>query len=361
MNRNDCVATGERVNEDPVRWVMDSSLLNFAVPAAHPFTGLPLKGYLHARRNLAFEAMHFPLGFPVRILSNSPRVLDAASESWSCFTPAFHGQPLEVLFDVRPGVQSGDSLPPAPSHTVKGSLIVQVSDVDNFFIADMRMGRAMGRVTPVAAGSSRYLRYHVLEAAVLCLIATTRAVPVHAACVEVCGRGILLCADSGEGKSTLAYAGARAGWTYVTDDATYIPMHREDRMAIGNCHRIRFRPSGAELFPELAGRPLTPRAAGKPSVEVPTSEWPWVTTATSTRIDHVIFLNRRYADTHELIPVRDSAVWPWFTQHLMSPPETRPTQEAALAGLLSAGVFELRYSDLDWAVDRINQLARKGH
>jgi len=361
MNRNDRVAVSERVNDDPVRWVMDSSLLNLAVPAAQTLSGLPLQGYLHARRNLACEAMLFPLGFPVRILSNSPRVLEAADESWGAFKPAFHGQPLEILLDVRPGAGSGDSLPPAPSHMVKGSLIVQVADVDNFFIADMSMGRAIGRITPVAAGNSRYLRYHILEAAVLCLIATTRAVPVHAACVEVCGRGVLLCADSGEGKSTLAYAGARAGWTFVTDDATYIPMYREDRMAIGNCHRIRFRPSGAELFPEIAGHPLTPRAAGKPTIEVRTSEWPWVTTANATRIDHVIFLNRRYADTHELIPARDSAVWPWFTQHLMSPPETRPAQEAVLARLLGTGVFELRYSNLEWAIDRITQLARKGH
>jgi hypothetical protein len=74
-----------------------------------------------------------------------------------------------------------------------------------------------------------------------------------------------------------------------------------------------------------------------------------------------VFLNRRCADSRELVPLRASAVWPWFTQHLMSPPETRPAQEATLSRLLSAGVFELYYSDLDWAIDRINQLATKGY
>ncbi len=219
----------------------------------------------------------------------------------------------------------------------------------------------MGRVTPVTASCSRYLRYHILEGAVLCLVATMRAVAVHAACVRACGRGVLLCADSGEGKSTLAYAGARAGWAYVSDDSSYIPMYRDDRLAVGNCHKVRFRPSGVELFPELAGHPITPRAAGKPSIEIPMSELPEVATASATPIDYVVFLNRRYADTQELIPLRSAAVWPWFTQHLLSPPEIRPAQEATLARLLTAGLFELRYSDLGWAIERINQLAQKGH
>ena len=361
MNRNECAPTSDHANEDRAGLAMDSSLRNIADLADQNAIGLPSHEYLPARKRLTLEATHFPLGFPVRILTNSPRVLEAAQESWNGFESAFPGQPLEFLLEVRAGAESTDALPPAPAHMVKGPLLLQVADTDNFYVADMTMGRAIGRVTPGAAGCSRYLRYHILEGAVLSMIATMRAVAIHAACVRSCGRGILLCADSGEGKSTLAYAGARSGWTYISDDSTYIPMHRKDRMAVGNCHSIRFRPSGAELFPELAGFPMTPRATGKPSIEVRMSEWPEIATTSMTLIDHVVLLNRRYADTQELVSLRAEAVWPWFTQFLMSPPETRPAQEATLARLLSAGVFELRYHDLEWAIDRINQLARKGH
>jgi hypothetical protein len=341
---------------------MESLVLNTSnLTANHAAAGLPLKDYLNSRHKLTYEAVYFPLGYPVRVLSNSPRILEAAEQSWGDFLPMFHGQPFELLFEVKANGGAPEALAPAPTHTVQGQLLVQVADIDNFFIADMKQGRAIGRVTPTTAGCSRYLRYHFLEGAVLSLIATMRAVPVHAACVRVNGKGVLLCGDSGEGKSTLAYAGARAGWTYVTDDSTYVPMDRGDRLAIGNCDQIRFRPSGATLFPELAGRPITPRATGKPSIEVRTSAWPELATANATTIDHVVFLNRRHADTQELVPVRNSAVWPWFTQHLLSPPETRPAQEATLTRLLTAGVFELRYSDLGWAIDRINQLAKKGN
>ena len=361
MIRSEGARAVEKNDDSCIPWPTDSLVLNTANAAAsHAATGLPLKEYLNSRRKLTYEAMYFPLGYPVRVLSNSQRILEAAEQSWGCFSPLFHGQPFELLFDVKEGSGAREALAPAPTHTVQGQLLVQVADIDNFYISDMKQGRAIGRLTPTTAGCSRYLRYHFLEGAVLSLIATMRAVAVHAACVRVNGKGVLLCGDSGDGKSTLAYAGARAGWTYVTDDSTYVPMHREDRLAIGNCNQIRFRPSAATLFPELAGRPITPRATGKPSIEVRTSAWPEIATANATTIDHLIFLNRRHADTEELVPVRASAVWPWFTQHLMSPHETRTAQEETLSRLLTAGVFELRYGDLDWAIERINQLATKG-
>jgi hypothetical protein len=241
-----------------------------------------------------------------------------------------------------------------------GPLLLQVADAENFFIADLNSGRAMGRVIPAAADCPRYLRYFFLEAAALSLICSLRAVAIHGACIRVDGKGILLCGDSGEGKSTLAYAGARSGWTYVSDDSTYIPIDREDRLAVGNCRQIRFRPSSVSLFPELRGRVMTPRAAGKPSLEVRTSDLPKIATANSTQVDYIVFLDRRYAETQELVPLRSSSVASWFEQHLLSPAEKRPPQEATLARLLSAGVFELRYRDLEWAIACIHELARKG-
>ena len=362
MSRSERARVVEDTKDPCIPWPTDSLVLNTANAApSHAATGHPLKEYLNSRPKLKYEAMYFPLGYPVRVLSNSQRILEAAEQSWGDFVPMFDGQPFEVLFDVQTNGGGREALAPAPTHTIQGQLLVQVADIDNFYISDMKQGRAIGRVTPTTAGCSRYLRYHFLEGAVLSLITTMRAVPVHAACVSVNGKGVLLCGDSGEGKSTLAYAGARAGWTYVTDDSTYVPMHREDRLVIGNCNQIRFRPSAGTLFPELAGRPITPRATGKPSIEMRTSAWPEMATANATTIDHVVFLNRRHADTQELLPVRASAVWPWFTQHLMSPAETRPAQEETLSRLLTAGVFELRYSDLGWAIDRINQLAKKGN
>jgi hypothetical protein len=365
MMRSDHGAVGAGIEEcRPSR--LDPLLFNAqSVASAHPIHAeLPLKHYLDARGKLSFEAMYFPVGYPVRVLSNSPAVLAAAAQSWDSFHPLFHREPLEVLIEVRPDTTCDRSLPPpAPAHEVKGSLLVEVADTFNFFIADLKKGRAFGRVTETAVRFPEYLRYFFIEAAALSMITTLRAAAIHAACVNVGGKGILLCGDSGDGKSTLAFAGSRQGWTYVSDDSTYIPLDREDRLVVGNCGKVRFRPSVAELFPELAGRPLTPRAAGKPSIEIPVSEWPEISTSGTASVHHLVFLNRKNIDSQKLVPLRPSTVWPWFRQYfLLTTLESRITHEAAISRLLlGCGVFELRYNDLGWAVDRINQLAMKGN
>jgi hypothetical protein len=59
------------------------------------------------------------------------------------------------------------------------------------------------------------LRYRMLEVAEARL---RRAVTLHAAAVALDGRLVLLAGPSGAGKTTLALALARAGWTYFGDD-----------------------------------------------------------------------------------------------------------------------------------------------
>ena len=362
MIKNDHAAVSAEIEDRCALWPAGSLFFNAGGLTSNSGPAeLPLRNYLEARGKLTYEAMYFPVGYPVRVLSNSAEVLAAAAQSWSSFNPVFHREPLEVLLDVKPDSDKNHTLPPAPTHMVKGALLVEVADIDNFFIADLKKGRALGRVTETTIRSSEYFRYFVLEAATLSMIASFRAAAIHAACVRVDGKGILLCGDSGDGKSTLAFAGSKLGWTYVADDSTYLPMDRTDRLVVGNCSKVRFRPSGVELFPELAGRPITPRATGKPSIEVSMSEWPDISISGTAFVDHLVFLNRKHVDKQELVPLRPSTVWPWFRQYfLMSTHEACIAQEAALSRLLSAGIYEIRYNDLGWAIDRINQLAMRG-
>ncbi len=42
------------------------------------------------------EELYFPLGFPVRLLSNSPAIHAAAQQSWSYFQQTFAHAPLEM-------------------------------------------------------------------------------------------------------------------------------------------------------------------------------------------------------------------------------------------------------------------------
>jgi len=305
------------------------------------------------------QATYFPLGFPLQISSNSPKVMAAAAASWERFAPAFKYLPLEIHLGVTDDVADSCEFPPAPVFRIQGDQLVTTANANNFIVSDLRVGRSFGWITPNVANSPLYLRYHLLEAAVLSMITALHALPLHAACVSWAGTGILLCGDSGAGKSSLAYAASRAGWTFISDDASYMPVNRDDRMVIGNSHQIRFRDSGVVLFRELEGRSITPRAAGKPSIEVATSEL-GVTTAISSVVDYIVFLNRTDVFRHDLVPLSRQSVMPWFEKFLIATSASRSAHESALERLLEAKVFELHYRDLEWAIETLRNLAQRG-
>ena len=309
--------------------------------------------------DLPLRSTYFPFGFPVEIASNSPAIMAAAEQSWRLFRPQFSCPPLVVELGVTDDDVAVTELPPAPVCRVRGHLLTHAADARNFVTCDLRNGYSFGWVTSAVVASPLYLRYHLLDAAVYAMISSTRAAALHAACVAPYGRGMMLCGDSGAGKSSLAFAGARAGWTYISDDASYLPLHLDDRTVVGNSHQIRFRDSGVQLFPELEGRSITPRATGKPSIEVSTFEFPELTISDSTRIEYIIFLNRRNAANPGLHAFPREIARQWFRQSPLYDASS-PVHEAALNGLLDARIYELRYTDLDWAVEYLDQFVLEG-
>jgi energy-coupling factor transporter ATP-binding protein EcfA2 len=71
-----------------------------------------------------------------------------------------------------------------------------------------------------------HLRYELLEFAVITLaVRALGLVPLHAACVSIRGRGVLLVGASGSGKSTLALNAAAAGLELVSEDSLFVEPH----------------------------------------------------------------------------------------------------------------------------------------
>jgi hypothetical protein len=170
---------------------------------------------------------------------------------------------------------------------------------------------------------------------------------------------VLLCGDSGAGKSTLAYACAQAGWTYISDDASFLLNDRSDCVVTGNHLQFRFRPETAELFPELKDLPLTNRAGvGKPSVEWKTATLPHIKCAPTSRIAYVVFLNRNIR--HQELNIFSKELARRFVQqNLYSLPEVRTTQERRISALIRLKTLELRYHELSYAVSRLTRLIRE--
>jgi len=306
---------------------------------------------------MPFETVFYPLGFPMEFSTNSEDIFQAANECWGEFRRQFDTPPLKIRIGL---VEDGSTVcPPGPNARANRGIIVRIADQDNFHVADLAQNDSFAWVTTATVSHRSYLRYHFLEAVALTHIAGRQTAAIHAACVELDGRGVLLCGESGAGKSSLAFACARAGWTYITDDASFLIHGRSDRKVVGNCHLIRLRPSAAQLFAEVDGKPQTQRAEGKPSIELFTSSMPEITTAGSADIDCVVFLNRSSGNAGRLTQFPKEAARRYMHQNLSGLDDFRNQQISSVERLLTAGIFELRYRDLDWAVERLGRLVRE--
>ncbi len=313
-----------------------------------------------ASMKFPFVRRFYPLGFPVDLCSNSMEVLEVAAAAWGKFNGLFHTDPIKIQVGVLQGNAMG--CPPAPICRVQRHLLSFVADCDNFGTNDLSGGFSSIWLTEAAVRNHNYMRYFFLDCAAFSQITTRCATGIHAGCVSKNDIGILLCGDSGAGKSTLSYACAKAGWTYTTDDGSYLVHDREELIVVGNCYQVRFRPETSSIFPEIEGRPVTHRAEiGKPSVELETSDLDGILSSQTAKAACIVFLNRREGKNEPLRPYSKNVAREFLRQGRFSPPEFMPRHLEIIERLLSTEVLELRYRDLDWAIEQLNLLVESRH
>ncbi|WP_232296160.1 HPr kinase/phosphorylase [Terriglobus sp. TAA 43] len=312
--------------------------------ARHPLEGPELKH--HAKAS--------PYGFPARLRSNSAKALSLYQEAWKAFPRKFDTPEIHVDVTVVPG--DGVECPPTPNFRILLPLMISMADADNYSVIDLERNTTTVVISEAAMRHPLYATYFFLEHAASCHITNRYVTPVHAGCVEWAGSGVLLCGDSGAGKSTLSYACARAGFGYISDDASFLLRGLGGRIALGNPYKVRLRPEAARFFPEMRDLPITPRAAGKPSIEVAASAG--IRSCAETRVNHIVFLNRR-SGREQLSSYRADIARSFFRQTAWGVPAQQQERDRDVEGLLTAQLHELHYSDLDWAVHRLRKLAEE--
>jgi hypothetical protein len=301
-----------------------------------------------------FRAIFYPLGYAVEIITNNSEVLEAANESFGHMSLLRESAVLQV----RVGVSEGGSYecPPEPTRREYNHLYSLVANADNQALLDFKMCTAFVWLQQAAVKNRLYLRYNFLEKVVYLLLGASVVTDLHAACVGKNGKGILICGDSGAGKSTLSYACARSGWTYTSDDTSYLINESDVARVIGHSHRVRFRPEAKALFPELRHLEPTPRMEGKPSIEVPISTLP-VRAATMEAVIHsVVYLNRFPASTGRLVRLAEGTATERMGNGLYSCGEIRAKHEQILRVFSTIPTYELQYCRLEDAIHELDLL-----
>lgn len=202
------------------------------------------------RGELRLTGQFCAAGVGISIQTDSISILCAAEELFERAPAALdRALTLQVWTDPR-----RKSLPPwpKPAFRVDGARFHVEFGAGNSLIMDPATGLAQGSVSPAMAHDVNYWRLMVLPAffGTLCYAAGTCI--LHCACLARDGRGILLAAPSGTGKSTLCYALAKRGYDYLSDDWTYLYRHDGRLLASGLPVPMKLLSDCRRWFPELA-------------------------------------------------------------------------------------------------------------
>ncbi len=315
---------------------------------------------------LSLRGRFYPLGYPVELATNSADIFETAEESWGGYPQFFFERPIEVRVDVDPDGpgERADGL----QTRGQGHLISMMSDAWTGAFCDTRAGLVICHTTPATARDRAWFRYFYLETILNMMLWRTHLTRIHAGCVALDGKGVLLCGDSGAGKSCLTYACARSGWTFVSDEAPSVVRRCGERIIIGRPHEIHLRESAFALFPELRGRQVRTNPVGKISFEVRTAELAEVKIAHQCRVEAVVFLKRWRAEARrrlkpapqaQMIPLSEEEAWGRVEKDLPYFGEPAHSEHVAtLKNLLGAGAFELRYEDFESAIEALQRIVR---
>lgn len=315
-----------------------------------------LQEALLSNMDLPLRRTFYPLGFAVEIITNDACVLEAAFESFGHRRLCRGSAALQVRIGIIEGRSA--ECPPEPVRREFNHLYSLVADPENQALLDLKTCTSFTWLTTSALANTLYFRYNFLEKVVYLLLGASVVTDMHAACVSKAGRGILLCGDSGFGKSTLAYACAKAGWTYTSDDTCYLINGLGTPRVIGHSHRIRFRPEAKRLFPELESNTVTPRMEGKPSIEVPVSVLPAIHATPEAAVHSIVYLKRDPSAEARLIKLPSGTATTRSRKELFSAGEIRSMHEKILESLSTIPTYDLLYGDLSGAIEQLDHLTQ---
>jgi hypothetical protein len=233
--------------------------------------------------------------------------------------------------------------------------MTDISDADNYAVCDLDKGFAFFWLAPATARDKDFFRRYYLNNLIEVMLWHSHLTMIHAACVARNGRAVLLCGESGAGKSCLSFFCARRGWTFIGDDGASLVRRSKPPMVVGGPRDVHFRPTALEILPELEGKLVPLNASGKLGLQMLTNAFPEIQRSVHASPCAVVFLNRRAGGPARLIPMPAEEALSRLDADLPLM-EVLEDQRASLRSLIEVGAFELCYQHLDDAVRALESL-----
>lgn len=194
------------------------------------------------------SASYRVLGGTFRFSSNSGTFIAIADAAYRGLPQEANAAELPV-YDIQlrlvPARKHPDNVPPSLRMQAGAGLICGMMDESNYLVLAPHNRSALIVASEDLLAIPYYARYELIEFAVFTLAARCQEmVPLHAACLGLNDRAVLLLGESGAGKSTLALQGLLEGFELLAEDAVFVHPQRLTARGVPNFLHLRTDSSG---------------------------------------------------------------------------------------------------------------------
>jgi hypothetical protein len=290
-------------------------------------------------------------GVRCRLATNSKEILSCVSH-W--FSALRYPYPSEQPIDMEVLVDSSINHDPWAKAHFRGlrHLVFASFGTQEVFTFDLLRRRVIGAVSLTTASDSSFWNTRLLPIIVGVMGTTVGVVPLHSACLDRDGKGLLIAGLSGAGKSTLSVALAQREFSLVSDDWTYVSKdgNKDGLIASGLSVPVKLLPDAVQHFPEL--KALTPKESlnGELAFEVDATQVFRSRAKCISRPHWLIFLERDSRPGCDFIPYDPEDARAFYERSAELLPEELPgaaaTRSEIIRMVTSGNCFRVRSGEL---------------
>ena len=228
-------------------------------------------------------------------------------------------------------------------------LVFAMLDRQGFLSFDLLRRRIMGILSPAAARDPGFWNSRLLPISVSLLGTMLGVAPLHCACLDRHGSGLLVAGNSGAGKSTLTAALASRGFAVVSDDWTYASPLHGSLVAHGLFAPLKLLPDAIRFFPQLRHASPHKTLNGEVAYEVDPANVFGSQSKPSSIPKWLLFLERTSAPGCTFVPCPSSQAVRFFEQSAeklpTEVPEAARTRSSIIQQVSACDSWVLRTGD----------------
>lgn len=283
-------------------------------------------------------------GAASEIQTNSESILGVARE---CFPPLLPRHPVASRLRFRlwidPGANSG---PPWPLPYFRGlsRLVFGGFDSQSSVMVDLTGRRIIGRFSPALASDHSYWKRVIFPRLITAIGPAIGVIELHCACVVWNGCGLILFGPPGAGKSTLALALAREGFSLLSEDWTYFSFQDSNVVCWGLPTGVKLLPDATRHFPELSNFKLSLTLNGEEAYQTQPERDFGVSVAQFCQPKCLVFLERGQKPAFDISMMSPGDAEERLSGDLLAQsPDVLVWQSAIVKKLVQDGCWRLRY------------------